>query len=257
MDHVIVLIGVGEMGSVFSHALLRSGHPIIPVLRSTPLTATARRFPEPAVTLVTVGEDDLGQTLDRVPEAWRSSIALIQNELLPRDWLRHGIETPTVAVVWFEKKPGRVSRVIVPTPIAGPGASLLVDALASIGIPAKRIADEHLVETLVVKNLYILTTNIVGMRTGGTVAELWSEHRSLAGAVASEILDIQERLVGAPIDRDRIIRGMVTAFDGDPDHGTVGRSAPRRLERALRSARSAGLSTPYLDAIGREAGLSV
>ena len=257
MDNTITLIGVGEMGAVFSHALLRTGHPVFPALRSTPAADAYERNPDPALALVTVGEDDLHSVLADVPEAWRSRIGLIQNELLPRDWIRHGIEAPTVAVVWFEKKPGRATRVIIPTPVAGPHAGLLVDALTSIGIAAEVISDETLIDALVAKNLYILTANIAGLRTGGTVAELWDDHHPLATSVASEVLDIQDWLVGHPVDRERATAGMIEAFRGDPDHGTTGRSAPRRLERAIRHARKAGIDTPVLTEIGREAGLTV
>ena len=257
MKQPVTLIGVGEMGAVFSHALLRSGHPVFPILRSTSVSEAARVVPEPTLTLVTVGEDDLHESLERMPEEWRPHVGLIQNELLPRDWQRHGITSPTVAVVWFEKKPGRATKVLIPTPIAGPQAVLLVDALTSVGIPAEPVSDEDLVDALVAKNLYILTANIAGLRTGGTVSELWNDHRPLASAVVSEILQIQEWLVGAPVDPDRAIEGMVHAIEGAPDHGTTGRSAPRRLERALDHARSAGIETPILSEIGHEAGLPV
>ena len=257
MTSPIALIGVGEMGSVFSHALLRSGRTVVPVLRSTPIDAVARRLPDPEMALVTVGEDDLGPVLDRLPAAWRSRVGLIQNELLPRDWSAAGVSEPTVAVVWFEKKPHRPLKVIVPTPVAGPGAALLAEALSSIDIPVEEISDDRLTDALVAKNLYILTTNIAGLRTSGTVSDLWRLHRPLAIGVAAEILEIQEWLVGAPIDRDRAVEGMVLAFEGDPEHGTTGRSAPHRLERALRTARAAGIDTPILNEIGREAGLTV
>lgn len=257
MKQPITLIGVGEMGAVFSHALLRSGHPVIPVLRATPMAEAARVEPEPALALVTVGEDDLHASLDQIPDGWRSRVGLIQNELLPRDWERHAIVSPTVAVVWFEKKPGRATKVIIPTPIAGPEAGPLVEALTAIGIPAERIPDDALIDALVAKNLYILTANIVGLRTGGSVSDLWSDHRPLADAVVSEILEIQEWLVGAAVDHARAISGMVRAIEGDPDHGATGRSAPRRLERAIGHARSAGIEAPTLFSIGREAGLSV
>ena len=114
-----------------------------------------------------------------------------------------------------------------------------------------------LIDALVAKNLYILTANIAGLRTGGTVAELWDDHHPLATSVASEVLDIQDWLVGHPVDRERTTAGMIEAFRGDPDHGTTGRSAPRRLERAIRHARKAGIDTPVLIEIGREAGLTV
>jgi hypothetical protein len=257
MNGSITLIGVGEMGAVFSHALLRTGHPVFPALRSTSAADAYRRNPDPELVLVTVGEDDLGPVLEELPGAWRSRVGLIQNELLPRDWVRHGIESPTVAVVWFEKKPGRATRVIIPTPVAGPHAEMMVEALASIDIPAEEISNEALIDALVAKNLYILTANIAGLRTGGTVSDLWDDHHELASAVAAEVLDIQDWLVGSPVDRERATAGMVEAFLGDPDHGTTGRSAPRRLERAIRHARAAGIETPLLVAIGRENGLAV
>ncbi|NNJ47570.1 MAG: hypothetical protein HKP18_07050 [Acidimicrobiia bacterium] len=257
MNRTITLIGVGEMGAVFSHALLRAGHPVFPALRSTPAAAVFEQNPDPELALVTVGEDDLGPVLEELPEAWRSRVGLIQNELLPRDWVRHGIESPTVAVVWFEKKPGRATRVIIPTPVAGPHAGMVVEALTSIDIAAEVIPDETLIDALVAKNLYILTANIAGLRTGGTVAELWDDHNELASAVATEVLDIQDWLVGYPVDRERATAGMLAAFRGDPDHGTTGRSAPKRLDRAILHARTAGIKTPVLVEIGREAGLAV
>lgn len=257
MNDSLTLVGVGEMGAVFAHALLRTGHPIFPVLRSTPMAAAVERAPNPGLTLVTVAEDDLHPVLENLPAEWRSSVGLIQNELLPRDWIRHGIEDPTVAVVWFEKKPGRTTRVLVPTPVAGPWAGEVVEALTAIDIPAEHIPDDELIHALVAKNLYILTANIGGLRTQGTVTDLWNGHREFASAVASEVLDIQDWLVGEPVDRDRAVEGMVAAIDGDPEHGTTGRSAPRRLERAIEQARTAGIETPMLRTIGREAGLPV
>ena len=257
MEQPVILIGVGQMGAVFSHALLRSGRPVVPVLRSTTLAAVARENPDPALVLVTVGEDDLSGILERMPERWKDRVGLIQNELLPRDWRVHGIVDPTVAAVWFEKKPDRPTTVIIPTPVAGPAADLVTGALATIAIAATTIPDDRLVEVLVTKNLYILTTNIAGLVTGGTVSELWDDHRPLAADVASEVLDVQEWLAGESVDRERAVAGMVEAFAGDPDHGTTGRSAPRRLERTLRNAGAAGIATPRLDEIGRAVGISV
>jgi hypothetical protein len=257
MNNSITLVGVGEIGAVFSHALLRTGHTIRPVLRSTSMAAAMDLDPEPSLVLVTVGEDDLHPVLDELPPEWRSRVGLIQNELLPRDWDRHGIRQPTVAVVWFEKKPGRATRVLIPTPVAGPKAEGLVEALMAIDIPATHIGDHALIGELVAKNLYILTANIGGMRTGGTVTELWNDQHAFASAVASEVLDIQDWLVGSSVDRDAAVAGMVSAIDGDPAHGTTGRSAPRRLERAIGQAREAGIATPVLLEVGREAGLAV
>lgn len=252
MKAPIVVVGLGEMGGVFARGFLSAGHPVFPVLRHDTTADLADEVPDPALVLITVGEDDLGEVLVRLPEAWRSRTGLIQNELLPRDWTKHGIERPTVASVWFEKKPRKPVKVIIPTPVAGPKAELFVDALAAIDIPAAAISDAGLIDALVAKNLYILTANIAGLRTGGTVSELWSGHRELAESVAAEVFEIQEHLVGAPIDGKGAVAAMVTAIEADPDHGATGRSAPSRLERARRHAAAAGIGTPTLDAIARE-----
>lgn len=252
MKPPVVIVGMGEMGGVFARGLLNAGHPVHPALRNTSLPKLAQALPDPALVLVTVGEDDLEAVLAGLPEKWNKSTAMIQNELLPHDWIVHGIETPTIASVWFEKKPGKPVKVIIPTPVAGPQAELVVEALTSIDIPAQVIPDAELVDILVAKNLYILTANIGGLRSGGTVADLWHQHRELAEAVAGEVLAIQEYLVGTPLDRERAVAAMVTAIEADPDHGATGRSAPRRLERARGHSADAGIDTPTLDAIARE-----
>jgi len=42
------------------------------------------------------------------------------------------------------------------------------------------------------------------------------------------------------------LQGTLEAFDGDPDHGCMGRSAPARLARALQQADASGLEVPEL-----------
>lgn len=245
-----IVVGMGEMGSSFARGLLRSGHPVIPVLRNSDTDEVAKRTPSPAVTLVTVGEADLNYALRTLPKQWRDSVVLVQNELLPRNWLAHGYENPTVAAVWFEKKPGRVEKVIIPTPVYGPNAALMVESLATIDVAAVELATAaDLLYELVRKNMYILTANIGGLLTGGTVHDLWYKHRELAEEVAAEILPIQEWLTGQTLDRDALVAGMVETFDADPDHGATGRSAPARLARALSHAGDAGLAVPRLRAI--------
>jgi hypothetical protein len=245
-----VIIGMGEMGGVFARSLLRSGHPVVPVLRSSLIGEIAAQVSDPLLTLVTVGESDLDSTLESLPAAWRTTTGLLQNELLPRNWLAHGIEDPTVAVVWFEKKAGRDVRVIIPTPISGPGAGLLVSALSTVGIPAREVADaDDILFELVRKNMYILTANIGGLMTRDTVHDLWYNHRAFAEDVAVDIVEIQQYLTGTKLDAAALIEGMVEAFDADPEHGATGRSAPARLARAIDHADQAGLAVPHLRSI--------
>ena len=246
----VVIVGIGQLGRVFAGGLLRTGCAVVPVNRGDDMNAVAATHPAPEMVLVAVAEPDLHSVLASLPAAWQSRIALIQNELLPRDWQSHGIEAPTVISVWFEKKKGMDAKPLIPSPVAGPAAEILVSALNSIDIPARAVhGGEELLFELVRKNVYILTTNIAGLKTGGTVSELWRNHQDFARQVADEVMDIQDWLTGAKHDREKLVAGMLEAFDGDPGHGCTGRSAPARLARALEHADAAGLEVPILRAL--------
>ena len=252
MKKPIIIIGMGEMGELFARGFLKLGYPIYPVLRGMGLPALAERVPEPELVLVAVGENDLHPVLEAMPPAWRSDLGLLQNELMPRDWQQHDLPDPTVIVVWFDKKKGRPFVSVLPTPVAGPKAGLIVRALRVIDVPCWEIPRSELLYEMVRKNLYILTINIAGIRSGGTVSELWSQHRELAEGLAGEILDLQEWLAGEALPRARLMNGLLEGFDGDPNHICMGRSAPVRLQRARRLASMAGIDTPWLEAIASE-----
>ena len=250
MKKPIVVIGIGEIGSVFARGFLRSGHPVYPITRDMDLETEATNIPDPEVVVIAVGEAALPDMLTRIPEQWRSRIALIQNELLPTDWEQHGYSNPTVISVWFEKKKGQDVKVVVPSPVYGPHAKLLADALQSLDIPNTTLQnDDQLLFELVRKNYYILTTNIAGLKTGGTVSELWANHEELARSVTADIYKLQSYLAGEALDHEQLIDAMVVAFEGDPDHQCMGRSAPARLERALQIADKAELEVDVLQSV--------
>ena len=246
----VVVVGLGQLGRVFAGGLLRAGSTVVPVTRGDDLAACAARHPDPELVLVAVGENDLHGVLAALPDAWRPRVALIQNELLPRDWRQHGYDNPTVISVWFEKKKGTDAKPLIASPVVGPGAALLCRALESIELPCRVVAsDEAMLFELVRKNVYILTTNLAGLKTGGAVSTLWAEHADFARAVANEVIDIQTALTGVEHDREALLAGMLEAFAGDPDHGCTGRSAPARLRRALAHADAFGLAVPVLRAL--------
>ncbi|OZA28854.1 MAG: hypothetical protein B7X93_06725 [Hydrogenophilales bacterium 17-61-9] len=250
----IIVVGLGQLGRVFAGGLLRSGHNVIPLNRGDDLAARAKAHPAPALVLVAVAENDLHAMLAALPDTWKPRVALIQNELLPRDWQAHGYIDPTVISVWFEKKKGTDARPLIASPAAGPGAALLCRALTSIDLPCREVdPGDALLFELVRKNVYILTTNIAGLKTGGTVSELWAWHEAFARQVANEVMDIQDALTGGAHDRDALIAGMLEAFDGDPEHGCTGRSAPARLARALQHADAFGLAVPTLRSLALQA----
>ncbi len=247
MKQPIVIIGTGEMAGVFARGFLKLGHPVYPITREMNVQDTVAQIPSPVLVLVAVGEQDLHGVLEIIPGLWQNKLALLQNELLPRDWQRYSFAPPTTVSVWFEKKKGQDAKILLPSPVHGPHASLLNDALTAVDIPS-RIVDSpvEMEYELVRKNVYILTTNIAGLETGGTVAELWRNHQGLAEAVAKDVIELQTALTGHPQDTQRLLNGMLEAFDGDPEHKCMGRSAPARLARALMQADKLNLKTPTL-----------
>jgi len=247
------LIGAGEIGGVLAHGLLKTGHPVFPIGRDTDIAAALAAKPDLDGLLVAVGEKDLDPVLEHIPGAWFDRLVLIQNELLPDDWRKHGIETPTVASIWFEKKPGKPVKPLVSSPVHGPKAEALVAAMQSLDIPAHRVTDaDEMLEELVTKNVYILTTNIAGLETGGDVEDLWNNHQQLARDIAADVIALQEAKVGRSFDHQRLIDGMVRGFDGDPQHQCMGRSAPQRRERARKLAGQLDVDMPAIERIASQ-----
>jgi len=252
MKQNTVVIGLGEIGSVFARGLLRLGHPVFPVTRGMSLANAAKEIPVPLLVVVAVAEKDLQPVLEQIPQQWQDRIVLLQNELLPGDWEKYAwtkATPPTVISVWFEKKKGQDAKVLIPSPIFGVHAQTIHDALATIDIPVNVLQNkEQLALELVIKNVFILTTNIAGLilDKGATVDTLWQHHQALATAVANEVIDIQEYLTGQTFDRSSLINGMVKAMNGDLEHKCMGRSAPDRLKRALHLADEAQINPEQL-----------
>lgn len=251
----VVVLGLGELGGVFSRGLLRRGHPVVPILRNTSLDDVHARYPEPLLVLVAVGEDDLPPALESLPDSWRTRVGLVQNELLPGAWEASSVVDPTVAVVWFEKKPGREVHDVLPTVIAGPHQDTLASALRDLQIPHRAVAPSELLHELVAKNLYILVLNLAGLDARGTAGDLLTVHRKLFDTLTGEVIELQRALVGPvearKLDPARLMDSLETAIASDPGHGMAGRSAPRRLERNLVLARQLGLVLPTFERLGQ------
>ena len=247
MNKAVVIIGIGELGSVFARGFLRLGYPVYPVTRKISIADAITNYPEPKFVFAAVGEKDLSNVLTTIPAQWRNRMGLLQNELLPYQWEVHNIDAPTVAIVWFEKKKGQDYKVLLPSRIYGPNADFLADSLENLEIPSRILwNEEELLFELVLKNLFVFTINIAGLKTGGTVRTLWKEHNELARQIADEVIDLQELLTGAIFPRDLLIKGLVEAINSDPEHKCKGRSAPERLIRVVNIADEAGLQLPKI-----------
>ena len=254
MKPPIIVVGIGEIGSVIARAFLRIGYTVVPVTREMDMEKVSIETSEPEAVVIAVGEADLHTTLNKVPSTWNSKLILIQNELLPRDWEIYDID-PSIISVWFEKKKGQDVKVVVPSPVFGEKAELLSRALNALDIPTIILkTTEQLTFELVRKNYYILTTNIAGLKIGGTVGNLWDQNKEFASAVVDDVHEIQQSLVTLELDKDSLIDAMLVAFNGDPNHTCMGRSAPARLSRAIEIADQNSLEIPTLREIQKNLG---
>lgn len=248
----IIVVGMGELGSVFARGFLRLGYPVQGVTRQMSMQMVADSLPSPQAVLIAVGEADIHETLKNCPSEWHDKVILIQNELLPRDWQTTQIQDPTVISVWFEKKKGMDSKQVMSSPVYGKHAQLVADALNELGLETRVLkTPEALNFELVRKNLYILTTNIAGLDVGGTVADLAKNHADVMNAVAQDVLAIQDHLTQQTNPMEPLMQGLLEAFNGDPEHKNMGRSAPARLQRALAVADQAGLAVKTLRNIAK------
>lgn len=244
---VNIVIGLGELGKTFAAGLLMQGSPVVPVLRQHDLAQMAHAYPTPNSVWICVAEKDLPNLLAQMPAAWKDRLVLIQNELLPADWQQHGLKTPTVISVWFEKKAGKAHQVVLPSVVYGPLAELVMTVYGKLGLPARTLAnDSELLYELVLKNLYIQTSNIAGLAVGGTTSELVEQHPQLMYTVATDIIALQEALTQTHFDHLQLMESLKTAFYGDPHHACMGRSAPARLQRALMQADQHQLTLPSI-----------
>ena len=74
----------------------------------------------------------------------------------------------------------------------------------------------------------------------------WTVSHRLLRRVAGEVIALQEALTGKQFQHESLIEGMLAAFEGDPEHQCLGRSAAARLARAVEQAAAQDLDLPTL-----------
>ncbi len=250
-----VVFGLGQLGAVFAEGWLKAGRPVVPITRGVDVGVVHGELPEPAIVLVGVGEAALAEVLGALPASYLARAALVQNELLPRSWSGAcpAGEDPNVAVVWFEKKAGKLIHSIRPTALHGPQAKILAESLDQLHLPYF-IAESPEVRDfeLVLKNLYILALNLGGLAFPRTAGELWREHQGLLAPLCEELVRLQSGLLGRELDVGKLMLGLEAAIEADPAHGARGRTAEDRLRRAVGQASALGLELPVLASLAGE-----
>lgn len=250
-----LVVGLGQLGTTFACGLLRRGVTVVPILRRSAVEEVLARYPDPSLVLLAVGELDLGPLLDGWCRRFADRLVLLQNELRPTEWERRGLSRPTVAVVWFEKKPGRSPRALLPTLVHGAHAELLVAALSDLGLPSEIESDpEQLVFALVLKNLFVLGTNICGLMVGGDTGTLLREHQPLLDRVTSDLLGYETAQFGRSLPETALRIKLESALLADPSHACAGRSARSRMQRVLAEARRLGVPMPNVELVANSLG---
>jgi len=251
-DQEALVVGMGQLGGIFSLGLLRRGYTVVPILRTTPIEHLSVQKYNPEVCVITVAEDELSHLLDGWARKYSDRWVLVQNELRPSVWERRGLQTPTIAVVWFEKKPGREARPIVSTPVHGPHAQLIVTALTALGLPAHVEPDsEQLLFELCLKNLYILSMNFVGLTFPEDVGTIWYDHRPYLDQICAEVLELEAAQMQRNLPTQSLCIELERLIVADPRHTAAGRSAASRLHRTRTTAQRLGIRTPTLDEIAK------
>jgi hypothetical protein len=262
----VLVVGLGQLGCLFSEGFLRLGHPVIPVLRGDSLPELYGKH-SPCAILVATGEDDLPPVLQGLPPEAKNRVTLIQNELRPAQWLEHQVN-PTVAVVWFEKRKGKAPHVVLPSVLSGEMAPWMTRCFAKLDLPCRTVSTmNELYHELVFKNLYILGLNLAGLGKVDGISpqqarDLVSSHQDLFSNLLTEILALefallQEAVLLYPsaglgevhLDKEKLYQDLLSAIQADPDHNCAGRSARRRLARALEHARRLSLPVPLLESL--------
>lgn len=248
----LVVYGLGELGQLYGAAALRAGFRVTPITRASDPTQVLGALSPDVPILVAVGEGALDGVLANLASAHAGSVILLQNELFPSQWRRHGI-APTVFVPWFLKKRGVPLLVARPTPVYGRHAALVHTLHEGLRIPAATLASEQaLHQALVDKYAFILTSNVLGLLRDRTLA-LWLQEDPLrVRALAAEAAELGARLCESDVDRTETVRVVEEGMRALGAMSARGRTAGERLARALEHARRLDLTVPELTRAAHE-----
>ena len=263
----LIVMGIGELGSLYANAALKRGLRVTPVIRNQHPASVLAGTPVETPILVAVGEADLDAALRSLPAERLASSILLQNELFPSHWSRFTRSTPTVMVPWLLKKKGEPLLVARSTPVYGRHAPLMVELHGALGFAAEELPDEGaLRQAIVDKYAFILTVNALGLLEDLSLGEWSNKDPAQVEALAREAALLGARLVSVPgngdppeqppanevarIDVDASIAQVQLGMRAMAAMRARGRTAKARVERALQNAVRFGLATPALARAG-------
>ncbi|PSR26162.1 MAG: hypothetical protein C7B46_20200 [Sulfobacillus benefaciens] len=248
MDSPIVVIGMGQLGTLFADAWIQLGQSTLTIRREQRVNQDIA----PRAVLIATGEQDLPPVLASLPHFWRSHVILIQNELVPQIWVPY-TDQPTLVAVWAEKKPHIEVHSLRSSVVFGPHTDLVADAFAAMNQPLSVAKDySDMLLELSIKNIYIWATNIYGLSNPGSLGQLAAEpHAAVLESLMAELCQVHSAVAGYYCAPQRIIPIIWHIIHTNADLKIPGRSARTRLERVMSAVHQHSLATPELSRIAK------
>lgn len=243
----LIVVGIGQLGTLFGEAALGIGRRVTPLRRDSDVERCLDDVPAGSPVLLATGEADLEQAVQRLPEAYRGDIILVQNELFPGDWEALGIEKPTTAMVWSSKKSGQPLQLGAPTEVFGPHAVLMEQLHDALQMPCRRaesVADRD--AGLVAKFVFILTINALGLQRDLPLCAWLADDRQRVLDVSDDARRLGEQRLGHAVEPEAVRRRVLAGMEALAQISARGRTAAQRLEKARNDAARFGLSLPAL-----------
>jgi ketopantoate reductase len=253
----LVIIGVGELGTLFGGGALRVGARVTPITRTMSAVEVLRDVAVGTPVLISVGENALPDVLATLPAAHRDAVVLLQNELFPSTYQAHGL-TPSVLVPWVLQKRGMPTIVARPSPIyavapRGPVSeghdlsALFAQIFDALSLAHVRLTNQQeLAQALVDKYAFLLTINALGLSTDRTLGMWLQEDAPQVWDICAEATRLGEALVAAPVDAEQARSATQEAMIALAHMPARGRTARERVTRALGHAVRLRLSLPAL-----------
>lgn len=243
----LVLVGVGQLGTLFGEGALAAGRRVTPLRRDSDVERSLDDVPLGAPVLVTTGEADLPGAIASLPKERWPDVILVQNELFPSTWRALGLEEPTVSVVWISKKPGRPVEIGGPTEVYGKHAAVMARIHEALSLPYTLLStSEQLGTALVAKFAFILAINALGLERDITVGEWLESDQARVLAIVDDARRLAEGKLGHPVDARRVQRKVLDGMTLLSSYPAKGRTAAARLERARQDAATMSLELPAL-----------
>lgn len=243
----LVLVGVGQLGTLFGEGALSIGRRVTPLRRDSDVERSLDDVAPDAPVLVTTGEKDLPGALAQLPKERWPNVILVQNELFPSVWQGLGLEEPTVAVVWLSKKKDRPVEIGGPTEVYGKHADVVAKIHEALSLPCTQLpSSDALSLALVAKYTFILTINALGLEEDLTLGAWLEKDRARVLAVTDDARRLADRKLGRATDGKKVQKKVQDAMEALATYPAKGRTAQERLERAREDAEAFGLSLPAL-----------